>query len=148
MNGDICVSSGKRNPLEEGLKLDEFDKTEPEGDWPFRELVGCLMWLVNQTRPDIGTAVRAVARYTNSPTGRLQLVFSLSPGFCDERLIWENDGIFHDLVRYLRCFYCLTMIFEIFRFHFSNESLMVDDTKYTMSWKYEIFGTWGRQRLW
>ena len=67
MNGDICVSSGKINPLEEGLKLDEFDKTEPEGDWPSRELVGCLMWLVNQTRPDIATAVRAVARYTNSP---------------------------------------------------------------------------------
>ena len=25
------------------------------------------MWLANQTRPDIGNAVRAVARYTNSP---------------------------------------------------------------------------------
>ena len=35
------------------------------GDWPFRELVGCLMWLVNQTGPDI--AERAVARYVNKP---------------------------------------------------------------------------------
>ena len=61
------VSSGRRNPLEKGLKLEEFDATEPEGDWPFRELVGCLMWLANQTRPDIANAVRAVARYTNSP---------------------------------------------------------------------------------
>ena len=35
MSGDICVSSGRRNPLEEGLTLDKFDKSEPEGDWPF-----------------------------------------------------------------------------------------------------------------
>ena len=26
------VSSGRRNPLEKGLKLEEFDATEPEGD--------------------------------------------------------------------------------------------------------------------
>ena len=63
------VRSGRRNPLAKGLKLDEFDKTEPEGDWPFRELVGCLMWLANQTRPDIANAVRAVARYAHSPRG-------------------------------------------------------------------------------
>ena len=37
------------------------------GDWPFHELVGCLMWLANQTRPDIANAVRAVARYANQP---------------------------------------------------------------------------------
>ena len=61
------VSSGRRNPLKKGLQLEEFDATEPEGGWPFRELVGCLMWLANQTRPDIANAVRAVARHTNSP---------------------------------------------------------------------------------
>ena len=33
------------------------------GDWPFRELVGSLMWLSTQTRPDISNAVRAVTRY-------------------------------------------------------------------------------------
>ena len=32
----------------------------------FRELVGRLMWLANQTRPNIANAVRAVARHTNS----------------------------------------------------------------------------------
>ena len=62
------VSSGGRNPLEKDLKLDEFDTTELEGDWPVGELVKCLMWLANRTRPDIANAVRAVARYTNSPT--------------------------------------------------------------------------------
>ena len=63
------VSSGRRNPLAKGLKLEEFDATQPEGDWPFRELVGCLIWLANQTRSDVANAVRAVARYTNSPRG-------------------------------------------------------------------------------
>ena len=57
VNGDICVSSGRTNPLEEGLKQTGL----------FRELVRCLMWLVNQTRPDIANAVRGVARNTNSP---------------------------------------------------------------------------------
>ena len=63
----ICFCSGRRNPPEEGLKLDELDETEPEGDWPFRKPVGCLMWLANQTRPDIANAMKAVARYTNLP---------------------------------------------------------------------------------
>ena len=53
----VCVSSGRTNPLERGLKQTVL----------FRELVGCLMWHANQTRPDIANAVRAVARYTNSP---------------------------------------------------------------------------------
>ena len=49
------------------LKLEEFDENEPVGDWPFHELVGCLMLLANQKRPDIANAVRAVARYANQP---------------------------------------------------------------------------------
>ena len=61
------VSSGRNTPLSTGLKLEEFNENEPVGDWPFRELVGCLMWLANQTRPDIANAVRAVARYANQP---------------------------------------------------------------------------------
>lgn len=44
------------------LKLEMFDKDESDVDEPFRSLVGHLMWLANQTRPDILIAVRAVAR--------------------------------------------------------------------------------------
>ena len=61
------VNSSRMTLLTAGLRLEEFDVTEPDGDGPFRELVGCLMWLANQTRPDISNAVRAVARYTCSP---------------------------------------------------------------------------------
>ena len=57
------VSSGRNTPLSTGLKLEEFNENEPVGDCPFRK----LMWLANQTRPDIANAVRAVARYANQP---------------------------------------------------------------------------------
>ncbi|CAB1112906.1 unnamed protein product [Ectocarpus sp. CCAP 1310/34] len=40
---------------------------EGAGDVPFREVVGSLMWIANQTRPDISNAVRAVARHSHEP---------------------------------------------------------------------------------
>ena len=45
VNGAVCVSSSRRNRSRKGIDLDEFDKSETEGDWLFRELVGALMWL-------------------------------------------------------------------------------------------------------
>ena len=53
------VSSGRKNRIDKRAMKD-FDATEPEGDWPFRTLVGCLMGLANQTRPDIANAMRAI----------------------------------------------------------------------------------------
>ena len=62
------VTLGKKNPGWTGEKFDRVDDAgEAEGDWPFREVVGSLMWLANQTRPDISDAVRAVARYCHAP---------------------------------------------------------------------------------
>ena len=40
---------------------------EGAGDVPFREVVGSLMWIASQTRPDISNAVRAVARHSHEP---------------------------------------------------------------------------------
>ena len=39
------VCSGRRTSIPTGLKLEEFDPNESDSDRPFRELVGCLMWL-------------------------------------------------------------------------------------------------------
>ena len=50
-----------------GVKLEEFDARELDVHELFRSLVGPLMWLANQTRPDILNAVRAVARYSHWP---------------------------------------------------------------------------------
>ena len=59
------IEFGKSVPLPVGTKLAKFDKDEAPGNWPFRELVGSLMWLSTQTRSDISNAVRAVARYAS-----------------------------------------------------------------------------------
>ena len=42
---------GRTTPLPTDLKLENFDEDKPQGDWPFRERLGCMMCLANQTRP-------------------------------------------------------------------------------------------------
>ena len=64
---EFGVTRDKPTPMAVGLRLDEFDQEEAEVEEPFRSLVGHLMWLANQTRPDILNEVRAVARYSHSP---------------------------------------------------------------------------------
>lgn len=61
------VTSGGNVPLSGSLKLWDFGVDEPDTDQPFRELVGALLWVARQSRPDILNAVRAVARYCSSP---------------------------------------------------------------------------------
>ena len=63
----ILVTSVQSVPLKVGVKLEEFDENEEIKSWPFRELVGGLMWLAISTRPDISNAVRSVARYCSAP---------------------------------------------------------------------------------
>ena len=61
------VMQNKETPMVVGLKLEQFDADEPDVEEPFRSLVRHLMWLANQTRPDILNVVRAVARYSHAP---------------------------------------------------------------------------------
>ena len=61
------MASTQSVPLRVGLKPDKFNEDEKVENWPFRELVGILMWLSISTRPDIVNAVRAVARYCTAP---------------------------------------------------------------------------------
>ena len=61
------VTQNKETPMVVGLKLEQFDANEPNVEKPFRSLVDHLMWLANQTRPDILNAVRAMARYSHTP---------------------------------------------------------------------------------
>ena len=61
------VTSVQNVPLRVGPKLEEFDEDEETESWPFRELVGGVMWLAITTRPDISNVVRSVARYCSTP---------------------------------------------------------------------------------
>ena len=94
MNGDICVSSGRTNPLEEGPK--------PTG--LLSQLVECSMRLDNQTRPDIANAVREVARNKNSlrkvhwrtAVGIFDVTGTLRWNFTMEHSVEENGRIYND----------------------------------------------------
>ena len=43
---------------------------EKGGDWPYKQAVGGLLWISGITRPDIASAVRAVARHAHNPAAR------------------------------------------------------------------------------
>ena len=56
------MTSTQSAALRVGVKLEEFNEDERVENWPFRKLVGSLIWLSILTRPDISNAVRADAR--------------------------------------------------------------------------------------
>ena len=61
-----------------GSKLEQFNADEPDVEEPFRSLVGHLMWLANQTRPDILNAVRpwrGIRMRRNGCTGKRRCMF-------------------------------------------------------------------------
>ena len=61
------VSKTSYIPATPSLDLRYASEEETMVDVPFREIVGSLMWISNQTRPDIANAVRAVARFSHEP---------------------------------------------------------------------------------
>lgn len=56
-----------RTPLETGLKLyiTDEDSDDKELDVPYRELLGSLMYLAQETRPDIAHAVSALSQWNS-----------------------------------------------------------------------------------
>lgn len=61
------VTGGGSIPIPATWKLWDFDDEEPNVVFPFRELIGALLWIALLTRPDLTNAVRAVARYCSAP---------------------------------------------------------------------------------
>ena len=45
----------------------DVDGTAMEENWEYASIIGMLMYLANNTRPDIAHAVHACARYTHNP---------------------------------------------------------------------------------
>ena len=57
-------------PVSQSADLGPRRNDEPICDKPARAAVGSLIWLGGMTRPDIASAVRAVARQAHDPAGR------------------------------------------------------------------------------
>ena len=58
----------KSSPVPAAPSLDPRPLSEETvEDVPFCEIVGSLMWIANQTRPDVVNAVPAIARFSHDP---------------------------------------------------------------------------------
>ncbi|KAK9743547.1 Reverse transcriptase (RNA-dependent DNA polymerase) [Popillia japonica] len=62
---NMTDAKGKKTPMEKDLKLN--DQTEEETQNDYRQLIGCLMYLANSTRPDIAFAVNYFSRFQSKP---------------------------------------------------------------------------------
>ncbi|CAN0298175.1 unnamed protein product, partial [Discosporangium mesarthrocarpum] len=62
------VSTPGSLPASSTVELMPHQVAEPRGDERFRELIGPLLWIANQTRPDLGNTVRALARHSHIPS--------------------------------------------------------------------------------
>ena len=63
----FSVSKFNPIPATSSLYLRHVSEEETVVDVRFREIVGSLMWIANQTKPDIANAVRPVARFSHDP---------------------------------------------------------------------------------
>ena len=63
----VDVSKSSPIPANPSLDLRHVSGEETVVDVPFREIVGSLLWIANQTRPDIANAVRAIERFSRDP---------------------------------------------------------------------------------
>ena len=61
------ITKTSPTPVSPSSDLRYVSDDEPAMDVDFREIVGCLMWIANQTPPDISNAVRAIARFSQEP---------------------------------------------------------------------------------
>ena len=61
------VEWGNGIPIPTTWRLWDFDVDETNVLFPFRELIGAVLWIALLTRPDIANAVRAVAKYCSAP---------------------------------------------------------------------------------
>jgi hypothetical protein len=65
---NLLDAKGVTNPLDVSQKLEEIKGSElNESNFPYREAVGGLIYLMNCTRPDIAAAVGVVSRFLSHP---------------------------------------------------------------------------------
>lgn len=85
-----------KTPIEVAQKFNNDVKAEVRTDYPYRQIIGCLLYIAQGTRPDIAFAVNTLSRYNNEPkTEHVMAVKRLLrylQGTKDLKLIYTKDG--------------------------------------------------------
>ena len=83
-------------PLRVGVKLEEFDEDEETESWPFRELVGGLMWLAILTPPIFPTQfdlLGGTVPHRKPSTGKRRLVIWHTPMILVVLALHTSEGL-------------------------------------------------------
>lgn len=82
-------------PSDPNQRLTKCDDTEDE-DFPYRQLIGSLMYLAIATRPDISFALGVVSRYMEHPknihVNAAKRILSYISGTLDHGIMYEGGG--------------------------------------------------------
>lgn len=81
-------------PMETGPVI--VDESDVDRSLPYRELVGCLNYIAQGTRPDIMYAVNVLSRYQGTPTQDLfrrgKRILRYLAGTMDRKLVYHSDA--------------------------------------------------------
>jgi hypothetical protein len=92
--------------------IDQFRPKQEEEvlrpEYPYLSVIGALMYLVNNSRPDIAFAVNCLVRHSTSPTMRhrndIKNIFRYLHGMADLELFFKKNQN-HSLIRYTNAGY-------------------------------------------
>jgi hypothetical protein len=96
--------------MDPGFEVHSKDSPEPDSPafkknqkLPYRELIGCLLWLARSTRPDIALAVAILARYSTKPAIRhwhaLLHVLKYLEGTAEFGITFERSAVDTEFLR-------------------------------------------------
>lgn len=101
---DDCKPIGNPCATDKGLPNDE-EKSGELSNIPYRQLVGCLLFIAQATRPDIAFAVNYASRFNNNFNlghwKRLKRILRYLRGTKEYCLRYHNDGPLNDLSAYV-----------------------------------------------
>lgn len=90
----MLESKPVKTPIEVNVKFDS-DDTHNNDDIPYRQAIGCLLYLAQATRPDIGFAVNKLSRYVSNPSHQhwlgVKRIMRYLQGTKDYKLCFTKD---------------------------------------------------------
>lgn len=83
-----------KTPIEPAIKFSQDAK--PDNKYPYRQVIGCLLYIAQATRPDISFAVNALSRYNAEPKTEhvtaVKRLLRYLQGTKDLRLSYTKNG--------------------------------------------------------